>query len=164
MVYDMIGNSLSGHTGERTWKERQDLMPSCHATYNVNVVNTRIRRTAERDAHSLDMAVNEKNLSGVRKLIDRALKAGTRVVILSLPPNREILERYAVPQHLLDFAGLGHWPARQELLPDWHEKVTWVEYNPPEWTPHYCDFVHLNSKGRALSHAWLLRMLQDAAR
>ena len=36
--------------------------------------------------------------------------------------------------------------------------------SPPEWTPHYCDFVHLNSKGRALSHAWLLRMLQDAAR
>lgn len=162
MVVDLFNNRINGlATREKTWEERQDLMPSCFGSYNANSMNERIKTTAFRDAHSLDPKVNERNIVGVRRLIDLAVKAGIKVVIVSLPPNHEILRRYNVPDHILDFYGLGYQPTHEQLLPELHDKVTWLTYPAPDDTAYYCDFVHLNSKGREQSQAWFLKEISD---
>lgn len=157
MAYDLFENRLNGTARRlKTRAERQDLMKRCYSSFNAVQMNERVKSTAWRDAHSLDMDVNGRNLEGIRRLVDLAVKAGIRVVIVSLPPNMAVLDRYHVPSHVLDFYGLGFQPRHEQLLPDLADKVTWLPYNAPHDSAYYCDFVHLNSQGRAQSEEWFL--------
>jgi hypothetical protein len=58
----------------------------------------------------------------------------------------------------LNYYGLGRTPSKEELLPENHNKVRWLEYGPVEKT-HFCDFVHLNETGRRQFESWLGRAL-----
>lgn len=164
MVVDSTTDLIKGKKPAQIWYEdRNEHEMSCYQSFGLKLMNKRIKTTAERDRHSLDPEVNP-NIEPAREFIDRAVKAGIKIVVLHLPPNMDILDQYNVPDYFLNSYGINHRPTPQELLPANYKNVTWLDYPAPHDRNFYCDFVHLNDKGRALSSPWLLGELAELSR
>lgn len=145
---------------QRWWDERTDLMDVCYEDYTQEMMRIRIDTTKHRDAHSLNSDVNG-NIETVRDFIGQAIEQDIKVIVLTLPPNTEVLEQHKVPVHVLDFSGLRYMPTHAQLLPALHNQVMWWDYVHPFGKEHYCDFVHLNEEGRPLFTKWFLDKIQE---
>jgi hypothetical protein len=161
IVFEHLTGFLTGRDPQQYWQqERAELVESCYGKYTREMVRARIKTTRERDSHSLDPAVNE-NVGLVRDFIRQALTQKIKVIILTLPPNLEILEQHKIPVYMLDFYGLGYVPTPEQLLPELHDEVLWWNYVHPFGKENYCDFVHLNEEGQPIFEKWFLGKIQE---
>lgn len=141
---------------EKWWEERTELPLKCNIKFNLKNMRKRIDATNIRDIHSIDLDINE-NLKPLRHFIRVMIEGGTKVIILNIPPNMEVINEYNVPSHVLGFYGLGYQPKPEDLLPDMHEEVMWLNYTTNLGKESYCDFVHLNQQAAPIFKEWFLR-------
>jgi hypothetical protein len=157
MIYEAWIERRKGMNSEDAWHyDRHHLQLACYAYYTPKFMNDRIAATAARDRHYLDPEVND-NIPAIREFIRKARAMGTKVIILHLPLNTDVLDEYGVPYHYLNAYGLGAKPTKQQMLPELHDDVIWMNYPEKIGRNHYCDFIHLNKAGRAKFTEWFLR-------
>lgn len=164
MVYEAWMERWRGMEPQDAWQRaRTDRQNSCYAYFTLDFMNNRIETTASRDRHSLDPEENA-NLALVREFIGKAVDRGIKVIVLHYPMNRSILDRFDVPYHYLDHAGIGYTPAPQDVLPETHDRVIWASYPEPLGPEYYCDFLHFNKKGRDVFSDWFLNVVAQDSR
>lgn len=153
VLFQGIRRKLDGKTPAQEWEEaRRDIKDACLPEFKSPQVQDRLIFTAHRDNHSL---TDNPNTEAARRAIRQAVQMGIPVAVLRFPSHEPAYSAYDVPRHLIDFYGLGYVPTPEQLLPDDHAKVQWMEYPRPP-AAHYCDFVHFNANGRGPFTDWLL--------
>lgn len=156
MLFQGIRRALEGRSPAQEWADaRRDINDHCLTQFNSPQVQDRLIFTAHRDNHSL---TDNPNTDAARKAIHQALLSGIPVAILRFPSLEPAYSAYGVPRHLIDFYGLGYVPTPEQLLPEDHAKVQWMEYPRPP-AEHYCDFVHFSKNGRGPFTDWLLAQI-----
>lgn len=161
MVYQAWLYRFRDLTPEQVWENnRYDIKMSCYNRYTISMMNRRIAGTASRDRHNLDPAENG-NIDLVRNFVRKAIAQGIGVIVLHMPSNTDVLDEFGVPYYHIDSYGLDHRPAPAEMLPDLHDRVTWLSYPAPDDRQSYCDFLHLNETGRQDFDHWFFKTIQD---
>ncbi|MBU0858841.1 MAG: hypothetical protein KJ667_02785, partial [Alphaproteobacteria bacterium] len=159
IIFDYVLRGVTGRTAFDEWQAaRTDIMDECFPELTRNNMQDRLIYAAHRDRHSL---TDNPNTESARKAIAQARAAGIPVAMLRFPSNAPAYEKFNVPQHLIDYYGLGYVPTPEQLLPGTTETVKWMEYPRPA-PDHFCDFVHFNQTGRAAFSPWLLQQIADA--
>lgn len=149
---------LAGQDRKAAWlRDRSYIVSQCYDSFSKTRMDDHLKRLALRDFHSLDPA-NGDYMKAL-DFLKRARDAGIAVIMLDLEPNMEMLDALGVPPVLVDYPGLGHAPSCGDLLPGLADQVKWVRYYPVEAARHYCDFMHLNDRGRTAFTAWFLALL-----
>jgi hypothetical protein len=132
---------------EDLWLEgRMDISERCFEDFTLGPVARHINLNRTQPLHSL--AADNTNRAAALAFIDDALEKGIRVIIVSLPADRKLGRMIGNSPHVMDFNGIGHYPGREELLPEYHGKVTWFAYESDAGSRFFCDFIHLNKLGR----------------
>jgi hypothetical protein len=151
VMYDYVVRTLTGRSDREEWERaRRDIVDACLTSFPPEKVEDRLIFAAHRDRHSLD---GNPNTDAARRAVDQAVRAGIPVAVLRFPSNLPVYDAYGVPAHLIDYYGLGYVPSREQLLPARHGDVQWLEYPRPP-VADYCDFVHLNARGRVAFSEW----------
>jgi hypothetical protein len=160
-VLEFFVKSIRGISQYDEWlRDRKDVWKDsqCFKKFTEEGLEIQLQFAADRDRHNID----EENpgYKAAMNFFMQTRLSDQKVAVLRIPPNLEVLDRMDVPVHKTDFYGLDAMPTIEELLGDEHEGVAWIN-NPPEFTEkQYCDYVHLNSKGREVFGNWLLAELQ----
>lgn len=156
IVYQYLSNQIWPRDPYEEWThERHDILETCIKNFNDSHARERIDLMTRRDRHSFDTDKNS-NYALSTEFIARALKSGIDIRILALNPNTEPLEKFGIESHFIDFHGIGYDPKPQDLLPEHHNQVRWMDYTPSKGAHHFCDFVHLNEAGRQDFERWVL--------
>ncbi len=155
MLFEYAKNKILNRSPQDYWQERRnDIFRNCVGASTRGDVQAQITGMVGRERHD----VSEVNINHTEAVeaVRQALAANIKVVILTLPPNLAVFDRFGVPYHKSDYYGLGHVPTHEELLPGLHDKVAWLELPvpPPE---EFCDMVHVNAAGRRHFTAWFLK-------
>jgi hypothetical protein len=160
-VLEFFVKSIRGISQYDEWlRDRKDVWKDaqCFKKFTKEGLDIQLQFNADRDRHSID----EEN-PGYKAAMDFFMQSrlsGQKIAVLRIPPNLEVLNKMDVPVHKTDFYGLEKMPSLEELLGDEREGVAWIN-DPPEFSEkQYCDYVHLNSKGREVFGDWLLEELQ----
>lgn len=156
LTYNIVDKDEFDHW----WEQRTLLAEPCYDEFTHRMMNLRIETTKGRDLHDLDPETNE-NIAKMRDFIKRATEAGIKVIIIDIPPNMEALNKFNVEPYILDFYGLEHSPTPEELFPDIHDRLIWVNYKHPYGSDHFCDFVHFNDLGRPIFNQWFINLLSS---
>jgi hypothetical protein len=161
VLYDWLRRTLTGvDISEQKEQNRVEMIDVCIKSFNQEVMQQRLIFSAHRDRHSLD--INNTNTQFARNAIKQAIENDIKVVILRIPSNQSEADKFNVSSHLLDYFGLGYVPSKEQLLPDMHDKVQWLNFSPLE-SKYYCDFVHFNLEGQEIYTEWFIDRLEELA-
>lgn len=157
-LYRIASNLVTGRSTDEMWRLLH-IVPheDCYRErdFNRQALQVNLGFLEKRDHATLE---NLPDRVKARKAVGQALADGVQIVMLSLPPNMDRLKALDVPRDVFDYYGLGFMPLPAQILPDLHDRVLWREA-PSLPATDYCDFSHMNEKGRAKTTEWFLDML-----